>query len=108
MAAAWKRVIPPGPAVPRIAAVTEGVNLLSGATITSGAVKLAIEEVRDPALLRVTVNGEAAGGIEWFCTEPVARMYEFNFNVPRGARGRVELRVALGARAFPPMWIEVA
>ena len=38
------RVIPPGPLVPHVMSVTDGINMLSGSRISSGSVKVTIEE----------------------------------------------------------------
>ncbi len=50
------RVVPPGPSIPRVVALSDAVDLLSGATIRSGIVKLVLEEVERiaelPRLLR--------------------------------------------------------
>jgi SAM-dependent methyltransferase len=106
--AAWMRVIPAGPAVPRVVSVSDGVNLLSGIKVTSGSVKLSLEEVADPELLRIAVDGVRVGTIDSFCTEPLARRYEFNFDLPTLAPGCRHVQVTLGKRAFPPIRIEVA
>jgi hypothetical protein len=108
LAAAWMRVVPPGPVVPRLALVSDGVNLLSGA-VTSGAVKLTIEEVADPAALRVSLDRDAIDKIDSFCTDPVSRTYQFNVHLPRGVQsGWYALHLTLGRRTFPPIRIEVA
>ena len=47
------RVIPPAPLVPRLCSLSDGVNLLSGTTISSGTVKVTMEEVPiAPAVFR--------------------------------------------------------
>src|SRR5262249_43451423 len=45
---AWARVAPPGPAVPRLTSLSDGINLLSGSRISSRSVKLCLEELVDP------------------------------------------------------------
>jgi 2-polyprenyl-3-methyl-5-hydroxy-6-metoxy-1,4-benzoquinol methylase len=109
LAAGWMRVIPPGPVVPRLANVRDGVDLLSGTRIVSGCIKLVLEETARPDLLRAEVDGIAIGGLETFCTDPVEQRYEVNLQLPKAiAPGRHELRVSLGRRAFAPVAIEVA
>jgi SAM-dependent methyltransferase len=105
---AWVRIIPPGPSVPLLTTVTDGVNLLLDHRTTSGSVKVSLVEVADPAVFRATVDGSDVLEIDSFCTDPTNRCYEFNFRLPTGATpGPHELRVALGKRAFQPTSIEV-
>lgn len=106
--AGWVRVIPPGPLVPRILAVSDGVDLLSGARVASGVVKVGMAEVADPGAFRAAVGGREAGGVDSFCVDPVARRYEFNFSLPAGtAPGPQQVEISLGRRGFAPLAIEV-
>jgi hypothetical protein len=105
----WARIVPAGPLVPRITAITDGINFLSGSRIVSGAVKVTMEEVAPGADFRASVDSLAAPAIDAFCADPVARRWEFNFCLPANlARGPHRLSLALGRRAFPPVSIEVA
>jgi SAM-dependent methyltransferase len=105
---AWVRLMPPGPLVPRIAAVTDGINLVSGERISSRVVKVGMTEVPDPAQFRVSIGGVEAAGVESFCTDPLWSRYEFNFPLPDEiGRGRYEVRIGLGKRVFAPVPIEV-
>jgi SAM-dependent methyltransferase len=107
-AAVWVRLMPPGPLVPRIASVTDGINLVSGERIGSGVVKVGMTEVADPAQFHVTVGGLPIQPVDSFCTDPLLRRYEFNFTLPEDiARGRHEVRIGLGKRTFAPVPIEV-
>jgi hypothetical protein len=103
----WLRVIPPGPTVPRITSITDGVNLLSG-RVSSGSVKLIMEELPSVADFNLTLEGTPIDGIDSFCTDPHAGRFEFNFNLPRGvAPGYHHLYITLGRRQFVPVPIEV-
>jgi len=106
-ATAWMRVIPPGPAVPRICAVSDGVNLLSGARIASRTIKVAMEEVAHPEQFQAFFDGAAiAAGT--FCTDPVQQRYEFDVTLPDSVRpGAHAVRVCLGRRSFAPVPVEV-
>src|SRR6185503_18517602 len=53
----WVRIIPGGPAVPSIYSVTDGVNLLSGSRIISGAVKVTMHGIVDAECFGATVGG---------------------------------------------------
>ena len=106
---AWVRIMPAGPSVPRIATITDGINLLSGTRIVTGSVKVTMHEVADPAPFHARIDGRDALEIESFCADPITQRYEFNFKVPPGtAPGPHEVVVSLGKRVFPPLAIEVA
>ncbi len=105
---AWVRIIPPGPAVPRLGAVTDGVNLLSGNRIVSGVAKITMSEVAHAERVRVFIDGEPVAGIESFCVDPVAQRWEFNLPLPAAVRpGPHLLRVAVGRRELPAVAVEV-
>ena len=104
----WVRLMPPGPLVPRIAAVTDGINLVSGERILSRSVKVGMTEVADPRQFHAAVSGIEAGEVESFCTDPLMARYEFNFRLPAAiGSGPHELRIRLGKRGFAPVAIEV-
>ena len=108
MATATLRVIPPGPLVPRIVAVSDAVDLLSPERVTSGIVRVVTEEVTDPALLTVTLDDHPLTAIEWFRTDPLPPRFEFNLKLPPSlAPGRHTLRLTWRTRHFPPIEIEV-
>jgi SAM-dependent methyltransferase len=103
------RIVPAGPMVPRIAAVTDGVDLLAARRIGSGIVKISLLEVAHPGEFRAMVDGLETRETEEFCVDPMLRRYEFNVRLPEGiGRGTHELRIALGRREFAPLAIEVA
>jgi ubiquinone/menaquinone biosynthesis C-methylase UbiE len=104
----WIRVIPPGPAVPRITNVTDGVNLLSANRVVSRTVKIAMRDVARPEEFHVFVDGRAIEGFESFCTDQTKQTYEFNFPLPEWvAPGAHQVTVGLGRREFAPVAIEV-
>src|ERR1017187_7877814 len=106
---AWVRIIPPGPSVPRLTAVTDGVNLSLDHRTASGSVKVTLHEVAVPEAFHATVDGRDVVETDSFCVDPLNRCYEFNFRLPSGTvSGAHELRLALGRRAFQPTTIEVA
>lgn len=103
------RVIPAGPPVPRLIAVTDGVNLLAGTRIETGSVKVAMEEVVRPGDFTALIDGREIGGYDVFCTDPLPPRYEINFRLPDGTSpGRHTLELRLGRRRFPAVAIEVA
>lgn len=105
---AFIRVIPAGPAVPRLVSVSDGVNLLSTHRIESGTVKVAIEEVASIRDFTATVDGVPVSDVETFRTDPLPSRYEVNFAMPAGtASGRHVLELRLGKRRLADMGIEV-
>jgi hypothetical protein len=76
------RVIPAGPAVPRLVSVSDGVNLLSTQRIISGTMKATIEEVESIEISAATVDGLPVREIATFRTDPLASRYEVNFQLP--------------------------
>ncbi len=104
----WMRVIPPGPAVPRLVTMTDGVNLLSKEEISSRSVKLCFEELDTPDRVEVRVDGNPVGDLDRFCTDPVNQSFEFNFRLPADTRaGSHKIEIAIGARHLPPLPVEV-
>jgi SAM-dependent methyltransferase len=107
-ASAWVRIIPAGPAVPRIAAITDGINLLSPSRVTSRIVKIAMRDVAHPDEFRATVDGSPVKDLDSFCTDQTKQTYEFNFTLPDDVTsGWHHVYLALGRREFAPVPIEV-
>jgi ubiquinone/menaquinone biosynthesis C-methylase UbiE len=102
------RVIPPGPSVPRLASVTDGVNLVAGARIETRAVKLVLEEIARPHEIEVSVGGHPVSDLEYFCVDPRPQRFEVNFRLPEEATpGRHALEVRIGRRKLAPVMLEV-
>jgi hypothetical protein len=105
---AWMRVIPPGPAVPRVESVTDGTNLLSDRRIESGTVKVQLEEIAVPQSFEARIDGRYVRAAEMFCTDPRNQRYDVSFLLPEGtAPGLHHLEMNLGARKLAPIPIEV-
>jgi SAM-dependent methyltransferase len=105
---AWVRILPPGPAIPRIVNITDGVNLVMSARTISGILKVAMRDVANADQFRASIDGREAAGIDSFCTDPAKQTWEFNVTLPAGTtKGAHELRIALGKRRFAPLAIEV-
>lgn len=104
----YAHVMPAGPAVPRLTAVSDGVNLLSPQRIDSGLMKATIEEVDAIDSFRAVVDGVVATDVETFRTDPLTERWEVNFRIPEsiGAGGHV-LELHLGRRLLARMGIEV-
>ena len=102
------RVIPPGPVVPRITALTDGTNLLSDRRIENGVVKLLVEEIANPHQLGITVDELPVRSLQIFCTDPVSQAYDCSFLLPEGiGPGSHLLQLNVGARSLTPVEIAV-
>ncbi len=105
----WMRVIPSGPAVPRLCSVTDGVNLLSGTRIVSRSIKVVMEEVADLDRLQAAIDDLPIERRDIFCTDPLEQRYEVNLFLPEAIQpGPHQVRLSLGRRTFAPVPIEVA
>jgi ubiquinone/menaquinone biosynthesis C-methylase UbiE len=103
------RVVPPGPLVPRVVSLSDGVDLLSGPRISSGIIKVVAEEVERIEDFQASVDGCAMARIETFRVDPVPMRYEVNLHLPQGlAAGPHGLEMRLGERRFPQVIIETA
>ena len=109
------RVIPEGPATPRVVNLCDGVNLLSKLNITSRAIKVQIEEApyaTAAALLasfRAAIDGHPIADVDAFCIDPLPRLFELNLGVPDTVPpGSCNLYMTLGRRKIGPLGIQVA
>ncbi len=102
------RMIPAGPAVPRLLSVTDGVNLLAGNRIETRFIKATFEEVEHADRFAAALDGDALPDVDVFCTDPQSRRYEVNIRLPEGtAAGPHALELRLGRRRFAPVGIDV-
>ena len=105
---AWMRVIPPGPVVPKIVRVTDGIDQVLEWRTKTRTVKLSFEDLANPEFTAATIDGFPVADLETFCTNPVNSAHEVNFTLPSQTRaGAHELEVSIGKRKFPAMTIEV-
>ena len=102
-ATSWLRVVPPGPPVPRIVSVTDGINLVQQDRITTGHVKAVLEEIPSPDSLSITIGGQRALNTQHKCTDPLPPRYEINFELPDGiSPGPHSLEIVVGRRRLMP------
>lgn len=103
------RVIPPGPLVPHLLSVTDGINMLSGSRITSGSIKVTLEELDNPQDFEAEIDGKPVTDLDIFCADPLPPRYEINFQIPAGlSPGSRKLTMRLGRRLLPAMDLELA
>jgi ubiquinone/menaquinone biosynthesis C-methylase UbiE len=101
------RVIPPGPAVPRIQSVSDGVNLV-GNRIETGSVKMTLEEIARPHEIEATIAGRPVVDLEFFCIDPRPQRFEVNFRLPEDlAAGQHPLQVKIGRRKLAPVMLDI-
>jgi len=102
------RVIPPGPSVPRIRMITDGVNLVADHRIETRHIKMVLEEIQRPDEVEVFVDGLRVSDLEYFCTDPRPQRFEMNCRLPEEiAPGTRYLELQIGRRKMPPVAIEV-
>jgi hypothetical protein len=102
------RVIPPGPQVPRVIALSDGINLMSGTRIVTGIIKATIEETGDPSAFQAWIDGQPVKNIDIFCADPLPPRYEINFEPPDGIDpGTYQLVMQLQNRRLAPISIEI-
>lgn len=102
------RLIRPAPAIPCVAAVTDGVDLLSAEVILSGIVKATVEEVAEPEEVTAWLGGRRLEAVERFLVDPRLPKWEINFRVPAAMAGsKLKLELRLGRRRLAVKEIEV-
>ncbi len=102
------RVIPPGPSVPRVHSISDGVNLVAGTRIETRTVKMTLEEIAKPYEIEASVDGTPVMGLEYFCIDPRPQRFEVNFRLPEEIQaGAHSLQVSMGRRRLAPIPIEV-
>ena len=103
---AWMRVVPSGPVVPRLCAVRDGDNLLSGTRIISRIVKLVMEEVTlRPELFHATsADGGPHSALTILHRSRVEQRHEIDICLPDSDSPRtcIELRIYIGAAPSRP------
>jgi hypothetical protein len=103
------RVIPPGPSVPRLRSVTDGMNLVADKRIESRIVKLVLEEIARPHEIEASIDGHPVSDLEFFCIDPRPQRFEVNFRLPEEiGPGMHQLQVRIGRRKMTPVPIEVS
>ena len=102
------RVIPAGPQVPRLVSIADGVNLLGGTKITSGSVKITVEETDRASEMAVLLDGVRVKALDVFCVDPQLPRYEVNFELPAKIKaGPHSLSVQLGRRLLASLTLDV-
>lgn len=103
------RIVPQPAMVPRVVALSDGINLMSGTRIETRSVKVTLEEMARPEEFAATVDGAPVEDLDLFCTDPLPPRYEINFRLPDGiGAGGHALEMRVGRRAMPAVGIVVA
>jgi SAM-dependent methyltransferase len=106
--AATVRIIPAGPAVPRIVAITDGVNLVQKNTSTTGLLKIQIEEIMSPESITATIDGRPVERLEFLCVDPRPPRYEVNLRLPdRLPARRYHLEIQVGRHRLLPAQVDI-
>lgn len=104
----WFRIVPPPPPVPRLISLTDGINLLSETEITSGSIKVMLEEIGDPAQVHFSLDHLPTQPLDWLCIDPVPPRHEFNLLIPEGyPGGETEIRIHAAGRILGPLRVRI-
>jgi ubiquinone/menaquinone biosynthesis C-methylase UbiE len=102
------RVIPPGPSVPCVFSVSDGVNLVAGKRIETRTIKVTLEEISRPHELEASVDGQPVSDIEFFCVDPRPQKFEVNLRLPEQIGiGPHQLELRMGRRKLATIAIDV-
>ena len=102
------RVIPPGPLVPHVMSVTDGINMLSGSRISSGSVKVTIEEAEHPETFRASIDGGACRGTRHLLRRPTASTARNQLRCAAGfSTGPHQLAMSMGHRKLGVVTLEI-
>jgi hypothetical protein len=101
-------VIPPGPSVPRVHSISDGINLMAGKRIETRSVKMTLEEIARPHEIEASVDGHPVSDLEFFCIDPRPQRFEVNFKLPEEiGPGAHQLELRIGRRKLAPITLDV-
>jgi SAM-dependent methyltransferase len=107
-APAIARLVLPTARVPRLCALSDGINLLAPNRIESGFGKLVLEEVADPGRVQIEIDNVATRTTA-LCVNPFRERWEFNFFLPLEiGSGEHRVRVSLGGKQIASVPVQVA
>jgi ubiquinone/menaquinone biosynthesis C-methylase UbiE len=96
---AMARIVPPGPLVPRIVSITDGINLVLANETRSGHLKVQVEEVTSPESISASVDDRPVSNLEILRTNPRTPRHELNLELPPGLTpGSHTLQLQIGSR----------
>jgi hypothetical protein len=98
--ARFLRIVPPGPSVPVIAAVSDAARVGDGKKISSQALTVSFEELPPHAEIRATIDGRPLQEIARRCVVPFIPRHEIDFRLPAGVSGSKRLECWLGKRSL--------
>lgn len=102
------RIVPPPAMVPRLIALSDGVNLVGGNRVETRSVKLTLEEVTRPEEFAATIGGAPVEDLEFFCTDPLPPRFEVNFRIPQEVgTGSHLLEMHLGRRRLGVVSLDI-
>jgi hypothetical protein len=102
------RIIPAGPAVPRIISITDGVNLVQKNASSTGLLKIQIEEIHSAESITATIDDRPIERLESLCVDPKPPRYELNLRLPKDLdKGRFRLEIRVGQRRLLPAEVDI-
>jgi SAM-dependent methyltransferase len=101
-------VVPGPPRNPKIALVTDRIDILAHNRIENDGIKVTIEDVERVEDVSFDVGGSRAQFVLVDCADPITSTYVFGFPVPRGTKkGANRLNVRVGPRELEPIEIVI-
>jgi SAM-dependent methyltransferase len=105
---AMARIVPCGPPVPRIVSVTDAINLTQRNAISTGRVKVQVEEVMAPGSIAIAIDDRPIAHFEILRTDPRPPRDTLDFELPDGMlAGPHSLQISIGPRRLTPIDIVV-
>ena len=101
-------VVPGPPRNPKIALVTDRINLLARNRIENDGIKVTIEDVERVEDVWFDVGGRRAHSVLVDCADPITSTYVFSFLLPPGTKkGANRLKVRVGPRELEALEIAI-
>jgi SAM-dependent methyltransferase len=105
---AMARIVPCGPPVPRVVSVTDAINLMQRNSISTGRVKVQVEEVMAPGSIAIAIDDRPIAHFEILRTDPRPPRDTLDFELPDGMlAGPHSLQISIGPRRLTPIDIVV-
>ncbi len=95
------------PLQPRLLAITDSEENSLGSTVKCGTIQVHIEGCSDIDSLATSVHGRRLRASEAFCVDPLTRLYQAKFPLPRDIQGDVSVQVEVDGVAFSPYDLQV-
>lgn len=104
---ATMRVVPPSPQVPRLLSVTDATDLLAGPRISSGSIKVVIEELSNPSDAQFVFDGNRVEPSMVHWADRRTPRVEFVLPIHHASKGEHLFEVQARKQRFPQVTVKV-